>query len=99
MRNVFFGLIVLSYFYQLLFSHSGALRYSEIAERIDDFDETIAQLKQQNHFLRRQIHLMKKDPLTIEYAIRETYGYLKPGEIVVEITKGKIKEDSQLSKL
>ena len=85
MRLLILSLSFGVYGYQLIFSNSGLIRYSQIQERITSKKLEIQNLETRQSYLNTKIQLVMRDPLSIEYAIREAYGYLKPNEIIIEL--------------
>lgn len=51
-----------------------AIEYKKISSEI-------AELKNKNQQLEKEIYLLENDPAYIEYCIRKEFGYLKEGEV------------------
>jgi len=57
-----------------------------VAQRqMKSLETKVAELKQKNALLSREIRYLKNDPFTIEKVAREKYGYARPGERVYRI--------------
>ncbi len=60
----------------------GLVKYYRMKAQSDSLRNDIAQLKQDNAKLAREVHSLKTDPACIERIAREKLGLARPGEIV-----------------
>ena len=51
------------------------------------FETEINELKSRRDNLKKRVELLKNDTLTKERLVRKRFGYVKPGEIKIKITK------------
>lgn len=60
-------------------------KYAQIVEQ--GFHAEIKQLEDKRDSLKHRIELLKNDKLTKERLVRKRFGYVKPGEIKIKISK------------
>lgn len=53
----------------------------------EGFEAEINELKGKRDNLKKRVELLKNDTLTKERLVRKRFGYVKPGEIKIKITK------------
>ena len=58
------------------------------AQRLEeDFQKEILRLENRRDQLKKRVELLKDDTLTKERLVRKRFGYVKPGEIKIKVTK------------
>ncbi len=58
------------------------------AQRLEaDFQKEILRLENRRDQLKKRVELLKNDTLTKERLVRKRFGYVKPGEIKIKVTK------------
>ena len=63
----------------------GFRRYWRMEQDVAALTAKNRQLAQQNQKLAREIEALRKDPQALEQAAREELGFVKPGEIVLNL--------------
>lgn len=53
----------------------------------EDFQKEILRLENRRDELKKQVELLNDDTLTKERLARKRFGYVKPGEIKIKVTK------------
>lgn len=77
------GILFLLYFLVTrVLGEMGAVKYYRMRAHYIDTQEKIAKLRQDNIRLRKDVHLLKKDPAYLERMARDKLGFARPGEIV-----------------
>ncbi|MEN9800022.1 MAG: hypothetical protein RL653_3719 [Pseudomonadota bacterium] len=63
----------------------GFRRYLRLQQDVQSLQERNRAVEEQNKVLRAEVEALKRDPRALERAVREELGYVKPGEIVVNV--------------
>ncbi len=63
----------------------GFRRYFQLDRDVAQLTQKNRQLAEQNAKLSREIEALRKDPKALERAAREELGFVKPGEIVLNV--------------
>ncbi|MGA9520799.1 MAG: septum formation initiator family protein [Myxococcaceae bacterium] len=63
----------------------GFRRYLELRQAVESLESRNAQLRAGNERSLREIEALQKDPVALERAAREELGFVKPGEIVLNM--------------
>jgi len=63
----------------------GFRRYLLLRSQMSTLLERQRRLTTENHALRLQIGALREDPEALEQAVREELGYIKPGEVVLNL--------------
>ena len=62
-------------------------QYVRMASELERMNEEIAELKQTNSALEKEIFLIQNDEFTLEKLARERLGYVKKGEVVYQLVE------------
>ena len=62
-------------------------QYVRMASELERMNEEIAELKQTNSALEKEIFLIQNDEFTLEKLARERLGYVKEGEVVYQLVE------------
>lgn len=85
-RNKLFmaaGILLLLYFLATrVLGDMGVVKYYRMKAQYNTLTEEIANLKQDNTRLRRDVYSLKNDPAYLERIARDKLGLARPGEIV-----------------
>ncbi|HAK59374.1 MAG TPA: hypothetical protein DCO77_03185 [Nitrospiraceae bacterium] len=77
------ALLVSVYFFaSLLFGEMGIIKYYRMKSRHGALTERMAELKQDNVRLIREVTALKTDPAYIELRARDMLGLARPGEMI-----------------
>jgi len=60
----------------------GFRRYLRLQHELETLSNRKHQLMEQNRQLREEIQALREDPESIERAVREELGFIRPGEVV-----------------
>jgi cell division protein FtsB len=60
----------------------GLPRHARLSEEIADYEQKNRSLADENEALRREIAALGKDPRSLERAVREDLGFVRPDELV-----------------
>ncbi|MBM4378701.1 MAG: septum formation initiator family protein [Deltaproteobacteria bacterium] len=63
----------------------GFRRYLRLQQDVQSLQERNRGVAEQNAALRLEVERLKRDPRALERAVREELGYVKPGEIVINV--------------
>ena len=63
----------------------GFRRYLLLRQEINGFGERNRQLEEANRVLVKEINALRDDPRALERAAREELGFIKPGEMVLNL--------------
>jgi cell division protein FtsB len=63
----------------------GFRKYGRLRQDVRTLAERNEQLREQNVKLGREIEALRKDPDALERAAREELGFVKPGEVVLNL--------------
>lgn len=63
----------------------GFRRYMRLQQDVAEFEAKNQDLRTRNERLVREIEALRKDPAAIERAAREELGFIRPGEIVLNV--------------
>jgi cell division protein FtsB len=63
----------------------GFRRYFKLRQEMSDLREKNRQLGEQNQSLMQEIQALRGDPLALERAAREELGFVRPGEVVLNM--------------
>ena len=63
----------------------GFRRYLLLRSQIVALEQRTEQLTLENQRLAREVEALRKDPKAIERAAREELGFIKPGEVVINL--------------
>lgn len=63
----------------------GFRRYFLLRSQITALEQRNRQLAQDNERMTREVGALRKDPQAIERAAREELGFIKPGEVVINL--------------
>lgn len=80
-------LIVLSFLYvglNLLMGESGYLKYRELSNKKQQFEQEIITLEKENIQLKNQIKSLKENPFYAEKYAREEFGLARPDEYIFQ---------------
>ncbi|MHB1844479.1 MAG: FtsB family cell division protein [Deltaproteobacteria bacterium] len=82
---VVFGLVALALVVATLRDPRGLRRRLALREEVLGLEARNASLSRENQLLMREVDALGHDPRYLERAIREELGYVRPGEIVLEL--------------
>lgn len=68
-----------------LMDRDGFRQYFRLQQDVGRLSEQNAQLAEKNRGLLREIQALRDDPKALERAAREELGYVKAGEIVIQL--------------
>src|SRR6266851_5528719 len=63
----------------------GFRRYLRLQHELETLSNRKHQLIEQNRQLREEIQALREDPESIERAVREELGFIRPGEVVFNV--------------
>jgi cell division protein FtsB len=63
----------------------GFRRYLELRQAVASLEARNAELRQKNERSLREVEALQKDPRALERAAREELGFVRPGEIVLNM--------------
>lgn len=63
----------------------GFRKYLQLQEEAKQLEARNARLREENDRFRREIEALRSDPSAVERAAREELGFIKPGEIVLNL--------------
>ncbi|MCI0571486.1 MAG: septum formation initiator family protein [Myxococcaceae bacterium] len=63
----------------------GFRRYLQLRREVERRSQRNTALAEQNAALLREISALRKDPRALERAAREELGFVKPGEVVLQL--------------
>jgi len=84
-KKLFFATVILVSLYllaSLVLGEMGLVKYYRMKAQYRDLTTDIAQLKQDNAKLLKDVRALKTDPACIERIARDKLGLARPGEIV-----------------
>lgn len=86
-RKWFIGGLVASAILALvvLVDGRGFRRYARLKQELDAVKAQNQQLRQENEVMLREVDALRRDPEALERAAREELGFVKPGEIVINL--------------
>jgi len=67
-----------------IFSKRGLLDWKRIASQNSELKEKIAFLRKQKESLEKKIETLQTDPVEQERVVRQTLGYVKKNEAIIE---------------
>lgn len=63
----------------------GFRRYLRLQQDVGELERRNRELTQQNERMAREIEALRRDPAVQERAVREELGFIRPGEIVLNV--------------
>lgn len=63
----------------------GFRRYMRLSQDVQSLTERNRALEEQNAALLREVQALRSDPKALERAAREELGFIKPGELVLNL--------------
>ena len=84
-KKVLIAAAVLAILYlaeSFIFGEMGVIKYYRMKAQYDSLRKEIAELKQDNARLLKDVHSLKTDPEYLEIIARDKLGLARPGEIV-----------------
>jgi cell division protein FtsB len=63
----------------------GFRRYLRLQQDVQSLQERNRVVAEQNAALQLEVERLKREPRALERAVREELGYVKPGEIVINV--------------
>jgi cell division protein FtsB len=63
----------------------GFRRHFRLERQIAALGERNTKVEEENRALRREIEGLRKDPKALERAAREELGFIKPGEVIINL--------------
>lgn len=83
------GLFALTLGVAFVFGDMGVLKYLRMRDHARQLEQELKDLERTNAELKREIQRAQNDPARIEELARERLGFVRPGETVYQIVKGK----------
>ena len=68
-----------------LYTRSGFAKYLELRDDLETVRARNAGLRAENARLARELEALKSDPTAIERVARQELGWVKPGEVLVDL--------------
>ena len=78
--SIIYAVVLASMVFYFIFGHNGLLKYVEMKEIHKEYEEQIRMMNDRIMFLYRELELLKRDDLYMEYVIRRELGLQKPDE-------------------
>ncbi len=85
-KTLLLVLLIISGFlvYNFFFGDMGYIKYRQLKNNELKLVNEINNLSAENAAIKKEIELLKNDPLYLEKYVREQYGLVKPGEMVFQ---------------